>query len=399
MFFPRTSRAMLGLVPIALLANIATMAQVPAASTGGLSPAVSSSWNGGPHAKAGAPNVVLILVDDAGYSTTSTFGGPVQTPNLERLAHSGVRFNEFHVNSLCSPTRSSLLSGRNNHQVGFGTVAEAATDNPGYSSLWPKNSASIAEVLKENGYSTAAFGKWHNTPMWQVSPAGPFDRWPTGLGFEHFYGFLAGLDNQYYPRLFRDQTPVEPGKTVANGYHFTSDITDEAVTWLHQHDAVASDKPFFLYFATGAVHSPIQVPKEWIAKYKGKFDQGWDKLREETFARQKAAGVLPANAELTPRPDSLPAWDSLSPDEKKLLAHQAEVFAAFAAHTDHEIGRLLDAIRDEGKSDNTLVIEIFGDNGGSAEGGLRGTDLTDGDGKPASIAQRLQVANDLGVGF
>lgn len=367
-----------------------------------LNPATENAANAAPfwpaetQAPKGAPNVVLILIDDAGFSTTSVFGGPANTPNFEALAKSGLRYNEFHVNSLCSPTRSALLSGRNNHEIGFGTVAEAATGYPGYNTLWPKASASVAEILKENGYNTAAFGKWHNTPTWQVSPTGPYDRWPTGLGFEHFYGFMSGADNQYYPRIFRDTVPVEPNKTPAEGYHFTADIADHAINWLHQHDAVAPEKPFFLYFAPGAVHTPLQVPKEWIAKYKGKFDQGWDKLREETFARQKALGVIPRDAELTPRPEGLPAWDSLTKDQQKLLAHQAEVFAGFAAHTDFEVGRVLQAIKDEGKSENTLVFEIYGDNGGSAEGGLLGTDLTQADGKRGTIEERLKISDELG---
>ena len=344
-------------------------------------------------ARQGAPNVVLILVDDVGFSATSTFGGAIQTSNFDRLASSGLRYNNFHVNSLCSPTRAALLSGRNNHQVGFGTVAEAASGFPGYNSLWPKNAASVAEVLKDNGYSTAAFGKWHNTPVWQVSPAGPFDRWPTGLGFQHFYGFLAGYDNQYYPRLFRDTVPVEPPHTPEQGYSLTTDMTDEAIRWLHQVDAVAPQKPFFLYYAPGATHTPHQVPKSWIAKYKGRFDAGWDEIRKETFERQKKLGIIPANAELTPRPAGLPAWDPLPPDEKKLLAHQAEVYAAFTEQTDYEIGRLLQEIHDSGRADNTLVVEIFGDNGASAEGGPDGYDAKDVQGKPLPIKQRLAVSD------
>ena len=343
--------------------------------------------------KPGAPNIVLILVDDVGFSATSTFGGVIQTPNFDQLAASGLRYNNFHVNSLCSPTRASLLSGRNNHQVGFGTVAEAASGFPGYNSLWPKNAASVAEVLKDNGYSTAAFGKWHNTPVWQVSPVGPFDHWPTGLGFQHFYGFLAGYDNQYYPRLFHDTVPVEPPHTPEQGYSLTTDMTDEAIRWLHQVDAVAPQKPFFLYYAPGATHTPHQVQKSWIAKYKGKFDVGWDEIRKETFERQKKLGVIPANAELTPRPAGLPAWDSLPADEKKLLAHQAEVYAAFTEQTDYEIGRLLQEIHDSGRADNTLVIEIFGDNGASAEGGPDGYDARDDQGKPLSIQKRLALSD------
>lgn len=351
-----------------------------------------AAWPDDIKAPKDAPNVVLILVDDVGFSTTSAFGGPIQTPNFDRLAAAGLRYNNFHVNALCSPTRASLLSGRNNHRMGFGDVAESASGFPGYNTLWPKSAACIAEVLKDNGFSTAAFGKWHNTPIWQVSPAGPFDRWPTGLGFEHFYGFLAGYDNQYYPRLFRDTVPVEPPADPQHGYNLTADLTDDAIRWLHQHEAVVPGKPFFLYFAPGATHMPHQVSQSWIQRYKGKFDAGWDQIRLETFVRQKKLGVIPANAELAPRPPGLPAWNSLTVNERKLLAHQAEVYAAFTAQTDYEIGRLLKEIHDAGASKNTLVIEIFGDNGASAEGGLDGYDAKDPQGKPLSLEQRLSFS-------
>ena len=356
----------------------------------------AQGWPDQPKAPKGAPNVVLILIDDVGFGATSAFGGPIHTPNFDRLAQNGLRYNSFHMNSLCSPTRAALLTGRNNHQVGFGSIAERSAPYPGYNTEIPKSAATIAEVLKENGYSTSAYGKWHNTPLWEVSPAGPFDRWPTGLGFEHFYGFNQAADSQYYPRIFRDTTPVEPTKTPAQGYHFTTDITDEAINWLHQHDAVAKEKPFFVYYATGAVHTPHHVSKEWIAKYKGQFDKGWDVIRKETFERQKKLGIIPANAELTPRPDTLPAWDSLTPAQKKLLAHEAEVYAAFTEQTDYEVGRLLDAIREEGQADNTVVLEIFGDNGASAEGGLDGTDARDVNGKPLSVEERESVEDLLG---
>ncbi|SNT13107.1 arylsulfatase [Granulicella rosea] len=383
------------LAAVLLLPPAAALAQSPAAAqSSGAAP--GPQWPTGPLATKGAPNVVLILIDDVGFSATATFGGAIHTPNFEALSKNGLRYNEFHVNSLCSPTRAALLSGRNNHQVGFGTVAEAASGYPGYNAQWGKNAASMAEILKANGYSTAAFGKWHNTPLWETTSAGPFDRWPTNRGFEHFYGFIQGADNQYYPRLFRDTVQVEPPATPEQGYNFTTDIASDAVHWLHAHDGIAPDKPFFLYFAPGAVHTPLQVSKQWIDKYKGKFDQGWDKLREETFARQKKLGVIPANAELTPRPEGLPAWDSLPAAEQKLLAHQAEVYAAFAEQADYEVGRVLQTIRDEGKSDNTLVLEIFGDNGGSAEGGIEGTDLLSDTGANASIAERAAVSDELG---
>lgn len=343
-----------------------------------------------------APNIVLIVVDDVGFSTTSTFGGPIDTPNFSKLAATGLRYNNFHVNALCSPTRAALLSGRNAHQIGFGTVAELGAGYPGYNTLWPKSAASVAEVLKDNGYSTAAFGKWHDTPPWQISPAGPFDRWPTGLGFEYFYGFMSGADNQYYPRIYRGTIPVEPTSTLQQGYHFTTDITNDAIRWLHLHDAAADDKPFFLYFATGATHSPHQVPKEWVDKFKGQFDQGWDKLRDENYDREKRLGVIPANAKDTPRPESLPAWSSLSPDEKRLVAHEAEVYAGYTAQTDYEIGKLLQAIKEEGKSDNTIVLWLFGDNGGSAQGGPDGTDAHNVNGKSKSVESRLQTEGELG---
>ena len=354
------------------------------------------SWPEPPKAPVGAPNVVLILIDDVGFGATSAFGGPIYTPNFERLADSGLRYNSFHMNSLCSPTRAALLTGRNNHQVGFGSIAEWSAPFSGYNTVLPKSAATIAEVLKENGYSTSAYGKWHNTPMWQVSPAGPFDRWPTGLGFEHFYGFIQAADSQYYPRIYRDTTPAEPSKTPKEGYHFTTDITDEAITWLHQHDAVAHDKPFFIYFATGATHEPHHVPQLWIDHYKGRFDKGWDVIRKEAFDRQKALGVIPANAELTPRPDGLPAWDSLTSDKKNLLAHEAEVYAGYTEQTDYEVGRLLDSIREEGQADNTVVLWIFGDNGASAEGGLEGHDARDVNGNAKTIEAREDISDLLG---
>jgi arylsulfatase A-like enzyme len=354
------------------------------------------AWPEMTKAPTGAPNIVLILVDDVGFSTTSTFGGPVPTPNFDKLAERGLRYNTFHVDSICSASRAALLSGRNSHQMGFGTIAEHAQGYPGYNSVWPASSASIAKVLTKNGYNTAAFGKWHNTPVWEMNPAGPFDRWPTGLGFEYFYGFLAAFDSQYVPRLYRNNTPIEPGTTAAQGYDLTKGMTDDAIRWLHRQNAAAPDKPFFLYFATAGTHTPHHVPAEWVAKFRGKFDQGWDKLRAENFEREKKLGVIPANAKDNPRPEGLAAWDSFSPDEKKLLARQAEVYAAFTAYTDYHIGRLLDAVAEEGLSDNTLVIEIFGDNGGSAEDGPTGYDARQMNGQMKDLAARLEAADDLG---
>ncbi len=330
------------------------------------------SWPEAAKAPAAAPNVVLILLDDVGFGETSLMGGLIQVPVMEKLAAQGLLYNRFHVCPMSSPTRASLLTGRNHHQVGFGNISELAAGFPGYNSLFPKEAAPIAEVLRQNGYSTAAFGKWHNTPVWEINPAGPFDRHPTGQGFEYFYGFLGGATSQWQPRLWRNNVPVEPPATPQKGYHLTTDLANDAIRWLHQHEAGAADKPFFLYFATGAAHAPLHVAKEWIDKYKGKFDQGWDKLREKTFARQKKLGVIPSDTELTIRQPDLLAWDSLSADQKKLMARQAEVYAGFLEHTDYEVGRVLQAIRDEGESDNTLVLYIVGDNGASGEGALTG---------------------------
>ncbi|MSU25085.1 MAG: arylsulfatase [Opitutus sp.] len=333
-------------------------------------------WPQPVRAPAGAPNILLVLLDDVGFGASSTFGGGARTPELDRLAAGGLVYNRFHTVALCSPTRSAMLTGRNHHQVGFGDVAEAASGYPSYNTIWNSATVCIAEVLRQNGYSTSAFGKWHNTPPWEVSPAGPFDRWPTQLGFEYYYGFHGGAASQYEPRLYRNTLAVEPGKTAAQGYHLTTDLVDDAIHWLNDHEAVAAGKPFFLYFATGAVHSPHHVPEPWIQKYHGRFDQGWDQLRADIFQRQKQLGVIPEKAELTPRPAALPAWTSLTPDQRTVLARQMEVFAGFLEHTDHEVGRLVDRVRRGPGGDNTLVLYIVGDNGGSAEGGLWGTEAS-----------------------
>jgi arylsulfatase len=355
-----------------------------------------ASWPDAAKPPSGAPNVVLILLDDVGFGATSAMGGPAHTPVLERLAASGLRYNRFHVNALCSPTRASLLTGRNNHQVGFGSTTELAAGYPGYNSMLPKSAATIAEVLRQNGYSTAAFGKWHNTPVWEVSPVGPFDRWPTGLGFEYFYGFMAAMTSQWEPKLYRNTIPVDPPGKPSENYHLTTDLVNDAIRWLHQHDSVAPEKPFFIYFATGATHDPHHVAKEWIAKYKGRFDEGWDTLRERTFGREKSLGVIPADAELTPRPPELPAWNSLTADEKKLLARQMEVYAGFLEQTDYEVGRLLDAVKARSQADNTLVLYIVGDNGASGEGGLEGQESGGPYDANAAIPVRLQYIDSLG---
>ncbi|HMG40962.1 MAG TPA: arylsulfatase [Acidimicrobiales bacterium] len=320
----------------------------------------------------GAPNVLVLLVDDAGFGSSSAFGGPIDTPNAERLAANGLKYNRFHTTALCSPTRQALLTGRNHHSVGMGGITEIATSAPGYSSVRPKEAAPLAETLKLNGYSTAQFGKCHEVPVWETSPMGPFEQWPTGSGFEHFYGFIGGETNQYAPALYRDTVPVEPDRTPEEGYHFTEDMTDRAIDWVRQQKALMADKPFFVYYAPGATHAPHHVPVEWSDKYKGRFDQGWDRLREETFARQKELGVIPPDAELTAQPAEIPAWDDMPDELKPVLARQMEVYAGFLEHTDHHIGRLLDALRDLDVLDDTLVYLIIGDNGASGEGTLNG---------------------------
>jgi arylsulfatase A-like enzyme len=322
----------------------------------------------------GAPNVLIVLLDDVGFAASSAFGGPCQTPNFEKLASDGLKYNRFHTTALCSPTRQALLTGRNHHSVGMGGVTEIATSAPGYCSILPKDKAPLAMTLKLNGYSTAQFGKCHEVPVWQTSPLGPFDQWPTGGGgFEYFYGFIGGETNQWDPAIYDGTTPVEPPKTAEEGYHFTEDMTDKAIAWVSQQKALMADKPFFMYFAPGACHAPHHVPKEWADKYKGKFDQGWDKLREETLARQKTLGVVPQDAELTERPTEIQAWDVVNPKMKPVLARQMEVYAGFLEHTDHHVGRLIDTLKDLQILDDTLIYVIIGDNGASAEGTLNGT--------------------------
>jgi arylsulfatase A-like enzyme len=323
---------------------------------------------------AGAPNVLIVLLDDVGFAASSAFGGPCSTPVAERLAAGGLKFNRFHTTALCSPTRQALLTGRNHHTVGMGGITEIATSAPGYNSIRPKSCAPLAETLKLNGYSTAQFGKCHEVPVWETSPAGPFDAWPTGGGgFEHFYGFIGGETNQYNPAIYEGTSPVEPEKTPEEGYHFTEDMTDRAIRWIRQQKALMPDKPFFVYYAPGATHAPHSVAPEWTAKYKGRFDQGWDALREEILARQKELGVVPPECELTARPEEIPAWDDMPDDLKPVLSRQMEVYAGFLEHTDHHIGRLIDALEDLGIVEDTLVYYILGDNGASAEGTPQGT--------------------------
>ena len=321
-------------------------------------------------APAGAPNVVVVLLDDIGFGQSSAFGGPIKMATLDKMAAEGLRYNNFHTTALCSPTRTALLTGRNHHVNNAGAIMELATGFPGNTGIRPLSVAPLAEMLRLNGYSTAAFGKYHETPPWEVSVSGPFDRWPTHSGFDKFYGFIGGETNQWAPAIFDGTVRVEHEQ--APDYHFTVDMTDKAIAWMQAQHSLTPDKPFFVYFATGALHAPHHAPKAYIDRYKGKFDQGWDALREATFARQKQMGVIPAGAELTTRPKAIPSWDSQTPDQKKLEARQMETFAGFGEHTDEQVGRLVDALRDMGVTDNTLFIYIVGDNGASAEGGPEG---------------------------
>ncbi len=318
----------------------------------------------------GAPNVVIILIDDLGFGATSTFGGPIATQTLDTLAQQGLRYNNFHTTALCSPTRAALKAGRNHHTVNMAFITEMATGFPGATGQVPNSTAPLAEMLRLNGYSTAAFGKWHETAAWEASVAGPFDRWPTRQGFDKFYGFIGGETNQWAPYLYDGVAPVELPDDP--DYHFMSDMTDKAVAWVKYQKALTPDKPAFIYFAPGATHAPHHVPKEWIARWQGKFDQGWDKIREESLARQVRMGMVPAGTKLPPKPPAIKDWNQLSPDEQRLFARQAEVFAAFVEYTDHEIGRMLKAFGDVGQADNTLVFYIAGDNGTSGEGGQNG---------------------------
>jgi arylsulfatase A-like enzyme len=328
----------------------------------------------------GAPNILLIMTDDQGYGVSGTFGGVIPTPALDRIAKAGLRYTQFHSTALCSPTRAALITGRNHHSVGYGVIGELSTGYPGYDSIIGPESATVGTILRDNGYATSWFGKNHNTPTYQYSEAGPFDQWPVGMGFQYFYGFMGGETDQWTPYLYRDTTPVFPwiGKP---GYNLTTDLADDAVRYLSGLNAAAPETPFLLYYVPGGTHSPHQPTKEWIDKFKGKFDMGYEKLREQIFANQKRLGVIPPDTQLTPWPDGqaayggakLPRWDSLSVIQKKLYAREAEVFAAYAAYTDHEIGRVIQEVQDEGKLDNTLIVYIVGDNGTSAEGTLEGT--------------------------
>jgi arylsulfatase A-like enzyme len=344
----------------------------------------------------GAPNILVILTDDVGFGASSTFGGPVPTPTMDRLAADGLRYTEFHTTALCSPTRAALLAGRNHHSDASGVIMELGTGFPGYNSLMPKSAGTFAQVLRENGYNTAWYGKNHNVPDWQSSQAGPFDLWPTGLGFEYFYGFLGGDTSQWAPAIFENTIPIEPPHDP--GYFFEKDMADHAIARLRLLHALAPDKPWLIYYAPGTAHAPHHAPQDWIAKFKGQFDMGWDKKREEIFARQKAMGIIPQDTVLTPRPKEIPAWDSLDADHKKVYAHMMEVYAAALSYCDNQMGRILDAIDDMGEKDNTLVIYIQGDNGASAEGTPQGllNEMSVFNGIPEDFKQVEAHMNDLG---
>jgi len=348
----------------------------------------------------GAPNVLIVLLDDVGFGAASAFGGPCRTPNAERLAANGLKYNRFHTTALCSPTRAAMLSGRNHHAVGMGGITEIATSAPGYNSLRPNTCAPLAEILKLNGYSTAQFGKCHEVPVFESTPIGPYDHWPTGSGFERFYGFIGGENNQYYPSLYDGTTPIEPERTGDEGYHLMEDLADKAIDYIRQQKSIAPDKPFFIYFAPGACHAPHHVPKDWVAKYKGRFDTGWDALREETFERQKKLGVIPKDCELTKRPDEIPAWDKTEQRLRPVLAREMEIYAAYLEFADHHVGRVIDALGDLSILDDTLIYYIIGDNGASAEGTLNGSfnELTVGEGPDLNTPELLiEHIDDLGT--
>jgi arylsulfatase A-like enzyme len=335
------------------------------------SPVGKAHWPRNPAPREGAPNIVLILTDDVGFGSSSGFGGPVPTPSFDAIAARGLKYNTFHTTGMCSPTRASLLTGRNPHNVNMGTLTNRPTGVDGYTSVMPDTARTVAEILKRQGYSTAAFGKWHLTPEWEVSQSGPFNRWPTGMGFEYFFGFLNHGTSHWAPSLvegtqFRSPPDGDPS------YHFERDLADHAINWIEQQQAATPDKPFFVYYSTAAAHAPHHIPQDWLQKFTGKFDQGWDRVREETFARQKALGIVPPSAALTPRPAVLPAWESLSADQKRYYARLMEAYAAALSFSDHQIGRVIEALGRTGKLDNTLIVFIEGDNGSSAEGGLGG---------------------------
>ena len=369
----RTVFATLGMLAAMALAVSRVWAQSGTTKRAGQTPDESAPPQWPPLAKPapGAPNVLVVLTDDVGFGASSTYGGPVPTPTLDRLAKQGIRYSQFNNTAMCSPSRAAMLTGRNATRVGMGAVTDRATGYEGYTTVIPPSAGTVAEILRQRGYSTAAFGKWHLTPLWEMGPNGPFDHWPTRMGFDHFFGFLTGDTDQWAPTLYRDLSPVEP---PANDPTFIHDkaIADDAISWLHQRKSTAPDKPLFLYLATGAAHAPHQAPREWLLKFRGQFHDGWDRLRDTTFARQLASGIVPAGMKLTPRPAELPAWSSLSADQKAVYEREMEAFAASLAFGDYQVGRIVDDLQATGQLDNTLIIYMQGDNGGSGEGGLTG---------------------------
>ncbi len=400
----KTIASLLGTLILSILSigqGVLPFPETPSASKAGVT-MQASEYNTSKSIKRlpeGAPNILIVLIDDVGYGLPDTYGGEVHTPNLSRVANKGVSYNRFHSTAMCSPTRASLLTGRNHTRVGNGQIAELANDWDGFSGKIPKTSATIAEVLKNYGYNTAAWGKWHNTPGTETTRMGPFDSWPVGYGFEYFYGFLAGEASQYEPTMVRNTTFVEIPKKLKNGddYHLTDDIAEDAISWLRDQSAMAPDKPFLMYWAPGACHGPHQVSKKWSDKYKGKFDDGWDKYRERVIKRQKSMKWIPDETKLTDRPSTLSSWEAIPENQKPFQRKLMEVFAGFAEHTDYNVGRLLDEIEEQGKLDNTIVIYIWGDNGSSAEG-QNGTisELLAQNGIATKIEDHINTLDDLG---
>jgi arylsulfatase A-like enzyme len=387
------------LAPPVSAQEVLPFAPTPSASTAGLTMQDSIYKNrfALKHLPANAPNILIILMDDVGPGQASTYGGEINTPTLTRIAQLGISYNAFHSTALCSPTRGALLTGRNHTRISNGQIAELANDFDGFSGRIPMSAATVAEVLKDYGYNTGAWGKWHNTPTLETTSKGPFEYWPSGYGFEYFYGFLAGEASQYEPRLVRNTSVLDPHEYEHAGYHLSEDIATDAIKWLRENQAFTPDAPFFMYWAPGAAHGPHQVPKEWADKYKGKFDDGWDKYRVRVFERQKQMGWIPKDTQLTPRSATLASWDSIPEDEKPFQRRLMEVYAGFAEHTDYNAGRVIDEIQAEGKLNNTLIFYIWGDNGASAEG-QNGTisELLAQNGIPSTIQQHIKALNDLG---
>ena len=376
--------------------SILPFPQTPSASIAGRTLAESKhQWRRDPQRlPEGAPNLVIFMTDDAGFSNPDTFGGPVHTPTMTRLAERGIAYNRFHTTAMCSPTRAALLTGRNHHHVGAGQIAEFACDFDGYIGEIPKETATIAQILSEYGYNTGAFGKWHNTPITDLTPMGPFDQYPTGLGFRHFYGFLAGENSQYEPRLYENTNPIEPPKTPEEGYHLTEDLAERAIKFIRTNQALSPEKPMFIWFTPGAVHGPHHVPKEWADKYKGKFDGGWEALREETYKRQKEMGWIPENAELTPIAPTMQKWEDIPEEHRAFQTRLMEVYAGFLEHTDAQYGKVVDELEAQGLLDNTLIFYINSDNGASSEG-MSGTisELLAQNGMVSSIDEHIEVLN------